>query len=124
MSISQAAQQGHPAGTEEDVKVALSPEEWERLDRLLRRAVAAAKIAAASADVAAPLLLSSDLRVCCLALQSASTQSALCMCRAASRAVSHRSYDAASGGCETTADRPQLSGRAKRHVASLGFFLC
>jgi hypothetical protein len=44
-------------------KVPLTAAEWERLDGLARRMAAGAKIAGAAADVAAPLLLSADLKV-------------------------------------------------------------
>lgn len=46
-----------------DVKVDLSAGEWAAADTLGRRLRAAAKIAGACADAAAPLLLSSDLKV-------------------------------------------------------------
>lgn len=46
-----------------DVKVEVAPDEWAVVDDLGRRLRAAAKIAGASADVAAPLLLSSDTKV-------------------------------------------------------------
>lgn len=52
-----------------DVKVDLAPDEWAVADDLGRRLRAAAKIAGASADVAAPLLLSSDTKVLELSVQ-------------------------------------------------------
>lgn len=58
----QEQQQAAPDGGQ-DIRVDLSAAEWDEWDGLSRRMVASAKIAAASADVAAPLLLSSDLRV-------------------------------------------------------------
>lgn len=53
-------------------KVTLSAAEWKQLDGLARRMAAGAKIAGAAADVAAPLLLSADLKVLSL------PQGALC----------------------------------------------
>ncbi len=46
-----------------DIRVDLSALEWDEFDGLARRMAASSKIGAAAADVAAPLLLSSDLRV-------------------------------------------------------------
>lgn len=45
------------------VKVDLAPDERSMMESLGRRMRAAAKIAGAAADVASPLLLSSDLKV-------------------------------------------------------------